>query len=242
VGLDVHRAARIGAAAHGGQVLLSQTTYDLVESELPPGVSLRDMGAHRLKDLRHAHQLYQLVIADLPSDFPALKSLESFPNNLPVQLTSFVGRAQELGEVKQALSAVRLLTLTGPGGTGKTRLALQAAGEQIEDFPAGVTINDVNWPAKNRFNVGANVNYRKWFGNVSVNYTDESYWQDVLDARFAGTTDAFTLLNAAIGYRWLNEKVVTSLKMTNIGNQEIQQHIFGDILRRQVVGEVRFGF
>ncbi len=113
---------------------------------------------------------------------------------------------------------------------------------EIEDFPAGVTINDVNWPAKNRFNVGANVNYRKWFGNVSVNYTDESYWQDVLDARFAGTTDAFTLVNAAIGYRWLNEKVVTSLKMTNIGNQEIQQHIFGDILRRQVVGEVRFGF
>ena len=113
---------------------------------------------------------------------------------------------------------------------------------EIEDFPAGVTINDVNWPAKNRFNVGANVNYMKWFGNVSVNYTDEAYWQDVLDARFAGTTDAFTLVNAAIGYRWFNEKVVTSLKMTNIGNQEIQQHIFGDILRRQVVGEVRFGF
>jgi outer membrane receptor protein involved in Fe transport len=113
---------------------------------------------------------------------------------------------------------------------------------EIEDFPVGVTINDVNWPAKNRFNVGANVNYMKWFGNVSVNYTDESYWQDVLDARFAGTTDAFTLVNAAIGYRWFNEKVVTSLKLTNIGNQEIQQHIFGDILRRQVVGEVRFGF
>ena len=113
---------------------------------------------------------------------------------------------------------------------------------EIEDFPAGVTINDVNWPAKNRFNVGVNVNYMKWLGNVSVNYTDESYWQDVLDARFAGTTDAFTLVNGAIGYRWFNEKVVTSLKLTNIGNQEIQQHIFGDILRRQVVGEVRFGF
>jgi outer membrane receptor protein involved in Fe transport len=113
---------------------------------------------------------------------------------------------------------------------------------EIEDFPTGVTINDVNWPAKNRFNVGANVNYTKWFGNVSLNYTDESYWQDVLDARFAGTTDAFTLVNAAVGYRWFNEKVVTSLKLTNIGNQEIQQHIFGDILRRQVVGEVRFGF
>ncbi len=113
---------------------------------------------------------------------------------------------------------------------------------EIEDFPLGATIADVNWPAKNRFNVGANVNYMKWFGNVSVNYTDSSYWQDVLDARFAGTTDAFTLVSGAIGYRWLNEKIVTSLKLTNIGNQEIQQHIFGDILRRQVVGEVRFGF
>ena len=113
---------------------------------------------------------------------------------------------------------------------------------EIEDFPLGTTINDVNWPAKNRFNVGANVNYMKWFGNVSVNYTDEAYWQDVLDARFAGTTDAFTLVSGAIGYRWWNEKVVTSLKLTNIGNQEIQQHIFGDILRRQVVGEVRFNF
>jgi outer membrane receptor protein involved in Fe transport len=113
---------------------------------------------------------------------------------------------------------------------------------EIEDFPVGVTINDVNWPAESRFNVGANVNYMKWFGSVSVNYTGDAYWQDVLDARFAGTTDAFTLVNGAIGYRWLGEKIVTSLKLTNIGNQEIQQHIFGDILRRQVVGEVRFGF
>ena len=105
-----------------------------------------------------------------------------------------------------------------------------------------MTINDVNWPAKNRFNVGANCQLREVAGELSVNYTDESYWQDVLDARFAGTTDAFTLVNGAIGYRWFNEKIVTSLKLTNIGNQEIQQHIFGDILRRQVVGEVRFGF
>jgi outer membrane receptor protein involved in Fe transport len=113
---------------------------------------------------------------------------------------------------------------------------------EIEDFPQGVTINDVNWPAKNRFNVGGNISYLKWFGNLSVNYTDQAYWQDVLDARFAGTTDAFTLVSGAIGYRWFDEKIVTSLKLTNIGNQEIQQHIFGDILRRQVVGEVRFMF
>jgi len=113
---------------------------------------------------------------------------------------------------------------------------------EIEDFPPGLTINDVNWPAKNRFNIGASVDYENWFGNLSVNYTDEAYWQDVLDARFAGTTDAFTLVNGAIGYRWRSDTIVTSLKLTNIGNQEIQQHIFGDILRRQIVGEVRFGF
>jgi outer membrane receptor protein involved in Fe transport len=113
---------------------------------------------------------------------------------------------------------------------------------EIEDFPAGATINDVNWPAKNRFNAGFNFTYEKWLGNLSVNYTDEAFWQDVLDARFAGTTDAFTLVNAAVGYRWFNDKIVTSLKLTNIGNQEIQQHIFGDVMRRQVVGEVRFAF
>jgi outer membrane receptor protein involved in Fe transport len=113
---------------------------------------------------------------------------------------------------------------------------------EIEDFPVGVTINDVNWPAKNRFNAGFNFTYNKWLGNVAVSYTDEAYWQDVLDARFAGTTDAFTLVNGAVGYRWLNEKVVTSLKVTNLGNTEAQQHIFGDVIRRQVVGEVRLGF
>jgi iron complex outermembrane receptor protein len=113
---------------------------------------------------------------------------------------------------------------------------------EIEDFPSGVTINDVNWPAKNRFNAGVSVSYMRWLGNLSVNYTDEAYWQDVLDARFAGPTDGFTLVNGAIGYRWLDNKLVTFLKLTNIANQEIQQHIFGDILRRQVVGEVRFYF
>ena len=138
VGLDVHRAARIAAAAHGGQVLLSQTTYDLVESELPEGVTVRDLGEHHLKDLRRAKHLYQLVIAGLLADFPQLKSLEVSPNNLPVQLTSFVGRSSEMGEVKQLLSDWRLVTLTGPGGTGKTRLALQVAAEMTESFPAGV--------------------------------------------------------------------------------------------------------
>src|SRR5207244_2378455 len=87
VGIDVHRAARIAAAAHGGQVLLSQTTYDLLEGELPDGVTWRDLGEHRLKDLRQPKHLYQLVIAGLPADFPPLRSQNESPNNLPAQLT-----------------------------------------------------------------------------------------------------------------------------------------------------------
>jgi predicted ATPase/class 3 adenylate cyclase len=134
VGIDVHRAARIAAAGHGGQVLISQNTYDLVKSELPKDVTVQDLGEHRLKDLRQPKHLYQLIIAELPSDFPPLKSLDASPNNLPSQLTSFVGRSKEIAEIKQLLSDGRLLTLTGPGGTGKTRLALQTASEMLDRF------------------------------------------------------------------------------------------------------------
>jgi predicted ATPase/class 3 adenylate cyclase len=139
-GLDVHHAARIMSAAHGGQVLLSQTTRDLVEHDLPDGVSLRDLGAHRLKDLRQKSHLSQLVITDLPTDFPPLNTLDTHPNNLPVQLTPFIGREQELTAVGQLLrrEEVRLLTLTGPGGMGKTRLALQVAAELSDRFADGV--------------------------------------------------------------------------------------------------------
>ncbi len=134
VGIDVHRAARIAAAAHGGQVLISQRTHDLVEGDLPDGVTLRDLGEHRLKDLRQPKRLYQLVIQGLQSDFPPLKSLDASPNNLPIQLTSFIGRSKEIREVRQLLATERLLTLTGPGGSGKTRLALQVASEVLKDF------------------------------------------------------------------------------------------------------------
>jgi outer membrane receptor protein involved in Fe transport len=113
---------------------------------------------------------------------------------------------------------------------------------EVEDLPPGTTINDINWPAKNRFNAGFDFGYTRFLGNLSVNFTDEAYWQDVLDLRFAGVTDDFTLVNAAFGVRWLDERITTSIKVTNLGNQEVQQHIFGDILKRQVVGEVRFGF
>ena len=100
----------------------------------------------------------------------------------------------------------------------------------------------VNLPPKNRFNAGFNFNADRFFGNLSVSYTDEAFWQDVLDARIAGTTEAYTLVNTGLGVRWLGDKVTTSLKVTNLANEEVLQHIFGDITKRQVVGELRVTF
>jgi len=137
VGIDVHRAARIGAAGHGGQVLVSNSTAVLVQDQLPEGVSLRSMGSHRLKDLARPEVLHQLLIEGLRSDFPPLKTLDFVPNNLPVELTSFVGRG-ELSKVLAQLEQARIVTLTGPGGTGKTRLALQVAAELTGQFADGV--------------------------------------------------------------------------------------------------------
>jgi predicted ATPase/class 3 adenylate cyclase len=144
VGIDVHRAARIAAAAHGGQVLLSGTTRALVEHALPEGASLRDLGEHRLKDIALPERLHDLVIEGLPSDFPAPRTLDARPNNLPVQLTSFVGREEELAEVRRLLGGTRLLTLTGPGGSGKSRLALQVAAELLPDFRDGAFFADLS--------------------------------------------------------------------------------------------------
>lgn len=139
VGLDVHRAARIGAAGHGGQLLISEATRILVEYDLPAGVSLRGLGEHRLKDLQHSEHIYQVDIAGLPTDFPMLKALDTNLHNLPVQLTSFIGRKRELEEIVRLLSSPspRLLTLVGPGGTGKTRLSLQAAADVLSRFQDG---------------------------------------------------------------------------------------------------------
>ena len=142
IGLDVHRAARIAAAGHGGQVLISEPTR-AATGTLPAGVGLRDLGPHRLKDLAEPEHLYQLDIDGLTVDFPSLRSLSAWPNNLPVQLSSFIGREDEQAEVDGLLNRARLVTLTGPGGTGKTRLALQVAAQRMTRHPDGAFFVDL---------------------------------------------------------------------------------------------------
>ncbi|HEV2038081.1 MAG TPA: adenylate/guanylate cyclase domain-containing protein, partial [Candidatus Eremiobacteraceae bacterium] len=137
-GPTVNRVARLLAIGHGGQVIVSSATSDLLEGELPPQTSLRDLGAHRLKDLAHPERVYQLVAADLPAEFAPLKSLDALPNNLPLQVTSFIGREGDVAEIRCLSEKSRLLTLVGPGGVGKTRLALQVGADLLERYPDGV--------------------------------------------------------------------------------------------------------
>jgi predicted ATPase/class 3 adenylate cyclase len=138
VGLDLHRVARLLSAGHGAQVLVSESTKTLVENVLADDLSLRDLGEHRLKDLSRPERIWQLVIQGLISDFDPLRSLDAVPNNLPTQMTSFIGRRREVAEARRLLEGTRLLTLTGPGGTGKTRLSLQLAAEISDQFRDGV--------------------------------------------------------------------------------------------------------
>lgn len=141
--LTLTRAQRVMSTAHGGQILLSHTTAELVREALPRDLSLRDMGAHKLKGLLHSENLWQVVAPDLVQDFAPLETLDAAPSNLPGTLNRFVGRARELQEVKQRLAQTRLLTLLGPGGTGKTRLALQAARDLLTDFADRVYFVDL---------------------------------------------------------------------------------------------------
>jgi predicted ATPase/class 3 adenylate cyclase len=138
VGLDAHRTARITAAGHGGQVVLSDAARALSETSLPPGVTVRDLGEHRLKDLDRVEHLFQLVAPGLPAEFPPLRSLRGRRHNLPVQVTSFVGRRPERRQLVDLLRSCRLLTLTGPGGSGKTRLAIEVAAGCVDAFEDGV--------------------------------------------------------------------------------------------------------
>ncbi|HZG65452.1 MAG TPA: NB-ARC domain-containing protein, partial [Herpetosiphonaceae bacterium] len=133
------RAMMLMEAAHGGQVLVSARTRELFGDDLPSGVTLRDLGEHRLRDLQHPERIYQVIALDLPDAFPALNTLDRFRNNLPIQGTGLIGRASEAAAIReQVAGGVRLVTLTGPGGTGKTRLALEAAATLLDMYEDGV--------------------------------------------------------------------------------------------------------
>jgi len=137
-GATINRCARLRGIGHGGQTLISQSTYELVVDRVQDGTWTKDLGVHRFRDLARPEHVYQLCHPGLPDEFQSLKSLDSFPNNLPIQLTSFVGREDELGELGRVLSASRVLTLSGGGGCGKTRLAAEMAAAAAELYPDGV--------------------------------------------------------------------------------------------------------
>ena len=145
VGLEVHRAARVAAVGYGGQVLVSEAAAVLVRDGLPPGASLADLGSHRLKDLGRPERIFQLRAAGLQAEFPPLRSLgnPALQNNLPVQLSAFIGRDREIGEVRGLVGSARLVTLTGAGGCGKTRLGLQVAAELLDGSGDGVWLAEL---------------------------------------------------------------------------------------------------
>jgi len=133
------RVQRLMSAAHGGQIVISLATEELVRDDLPKDVLLRDLGERRLKDLIRPERIHQVITPDLPADFPPLKTLDSYRHNLPIQLTSFIGREKEMADIKLFITDhQRLVTLTGIGGTGKTRLSLQASADLIDEFNDGV--------------------------------------------------------------------------------------------------------
>jgi class 3 adenylate cyclase len=154
-GPNLNRVARLLSAAHGGQVLLSLSTKESVGDKLPPGARLRDLGQRRLKDLTGPEHVFQIATPDTLSSFPPLKTLDARLNNLPTQPTPFVGREREVAEISHLLrrADVRLLTLTGTGGTGKTRLGLQSAADLIDEFEDGVFFVALARPAPPRYHV-----------------------------------------------------------------------------------------
>lgn len=186
IGVDVHRAARIAAAGHGGQVVLSKATRDLVEGSLPDGVTLVDLGEHRLKDLERPEWVFQLGIAGLSQRFAPLKSLET-PSNLPVLSGAFIGRDEEMRAVAGLLERddVRVVTLTGPGGTGKTRLGIHVAGGVLERFLNGVFFVPIG-PATEADNVPSEIARTLQLGDIGQH--------DVVDALAAHVRDKSMLL------------------------------------------------
>ncbi|CAN5703874.1 hypothetical protein BH24CHL5_BH24CHL5_05300 [soil metagenome] len=202
VGLALHQVARLMSAGHGGQVLVSEATQRLI-GRPPAGLELRDLGARRLKDLTAAEHIYQLVGEGLAERFPPLRTLDKQANNLPVQLTSFVGRA-ELAVAREALAETRLLTLSGPGGTGKTRLALQLAGEVSDEFEDGVwfialdAVTDEQLvPSVIASSIGLNVGGTKPPLDAVIEHLRDKQLLLVLD-NFEQIVDAATVVSALV--------------------------------------------
>ncbi|MFN2184655.1 MAG: tetratricopeptide repeat protein, partial [Anaerolineae bacterium] len=169
--LALSTVQRVMSAAHGGQVLLSEAALQLVQDELPAGITIRDLGQHRLKDLERPQRLAQLLIPDLPSDFPALRTLDLHPHNLPVLVSRFVGRRDQIVEIGQLLQTRRLVTLTGPGGCGKTRLALELAGQALPTLDDGawqVELGSLTDPSLVTQTVASAVGIREQAGHALI--------------------------------------------------------------------------
>jgi predicted ATPase/class 3 adenylate cyclase len=176
VGASLNRIGRLLPVCHGGQTLLTQATEQLVRDDLPEETSLLDLGQHRFRDLVRPERIFQLEMADMPQSFPPLKTLDTTPNNLPVQLTSFVGRVKELEEIQNFISSSRLLSLVGPGGTGKTRLSLQTAANVLESFSDGawlVELAAVSDPTMVPQSIAAALNLREKPGKSLLDLTTE---------------------------------------------------------------------
>jgi predicted ATPase/class 3 adenylate cyclase len=200
-GKTVSRCARLRGLAHGGQTLLSSATMELARDELPSGASGKDLGAHRLKDFTRPETVFQLVHPDLPDNFPPLHSDEARSDNLPVQLTTFVGREQEIKEIKELLSTMRLVTLVGTGGCGKTRLAIEVGRQLLSEFEDGVhlvALASVGDPSLVVSRIAQSVGLQESAGEAPFeglsNFLRDKSMLLVLD-NFEGVTDAAALIS-----------------------------------------------
>lgn len=170
-GMGFHGAARVSSAAHGGQVVVSEATIGALDGRLPDGASVVDLGFHVLKDLGAAVRLYQVAHDDLEREFPPLRTLSVLPNNLPAELSSFVGREAEADQLRERLATARMVTVVGPGGAGKTRLALQVAAEQLDAYEHGVWLVElagVTEPGEVEATVAAELGVRDEPGRTAV--------------------------------------------------------------------------
>ena len=200
-GQTVSRCARLRGLAHGGQTLISGVTAALVRDDMPSGTATKDLGSHRLKDFARAETVHQLVHADLPDNFPPLHSHEARSDNLPLQLTTFVGREKEITEIKNLLGSLRLITLVGPGGSGKTRLAIEVGRLLLPEFEDGVhlvTLASLSDPSLVVSRIAQSVGLQESAGEAPFeglsNFLRDKHMLLMLD-NFEGVIDAASLVS-----------------------------------------------